>query len=182
MEIIFKPFESQARARISQLINKSNQYNLTTRRYSEADVAAAEADAQAFTLQVRLKDRFADNGMISVVICRRQDRDWVVDTWLMSCRVLGRGVEAEVLGSIGRHARAAGIVRLVGVYKPTERNGMVAGHYAKLGFAPVGQDEDGTTRWALELDRLPDRDTMMRVVDFGEAHAQAEPAPLSPLP
>ena len=91
MTITFQPFDATGRARIVQLINKSNQYNLTTRRYTDPEVAEAENDPEVFTLQVRLADIFGDNGMISVVICRPGEAGvWEIDTWLMSCRVLGR--------------------------------------------------------------------------------------------
>jgi FkbH-like protein len=150
MEISFAPFDDAGRARISQLINKSNQFNLTTRRYSEAEVEEAAADAAVFTLQVRLRDKFGDNGMISVVICRPRARHvWELDVWLMSCRVLGRRVEEAVLGEIVRHARAAGIDTLIGRYLPTARNDIVKDHYMKLGFALDGHGEDGSTTWSL---------------------------------
>ncbi|MFF7710603.1 HAD-IIIC family phosphatase [Pseudomonas sp. NPDC007930] len=150
MEIVFKPFDPTGRARIAQLINKSNQYNLTTRRYTEAEVAAAEQQPGAFTLQVRLLDRFGDNGMISVIICKPGEPDtWHIDTWLMSCRVLGRKVEDAVLGELISQARARGITRLVGEFIPTERNMMVKAHYPKLGFECLAEHADGTTLWAL---------------------------------
>lgn len=155
MEIVFAPFDRTGRARISQLINKSNQFNLTTRRYSEADVAVAEDDDEVFTLQVRLADRFGDNGMISVIICRPATGQnggscaWEIDTWLMSCRVLGRKVEEMVLREIVMRAREESIDTLIGVYRPSEKNAMVRDHYAKLGFAKQREDADGTTIWAL---------------------------------
>lgn len=156
MTVVFSPFDANGRSRISQLINKSNQFNLTTRRYSESDVAALEREADSFTLQVRLVDTFGDNGMISVVICRASAPDtWEIDTWLMSCRVLGRRVEQMVLREILRHARAAGISWLVGVFYPTERNGMVREHYQKLGFEFVATEEGGTTRWKLGTSAEP---------------------------
>jgi FkbH-like protein len=151
MEIVFAPFDRTGRARISQLINKSNQFNLTTRRYTEADVAAAEDDADVFTLQVRLIDSFGDNGMISVIVCRPGAAEaWDIDTWLMSCRVLGRKVEQMVLREILIHAREKGIARLIGTYRPTERNALVRDHYEKLGFLKVAQQDDGTTTWELD--------------------------------
>jgi FkbH-like protein len=150
MEIAFAPFDRIGRARISQLINKSNQFNLTTRRYSEAEVAAAEDDPDVFTLQVRLIDSFGDNGMICVIICRPDDPSvWKIDTWLMSCRVLGRKVEQMVLREILARARQAGIRILVGTYRPTEKNALVREHYEKLGFAKVEEQPDGTTVWML---------------------------------
>jgi FkbH-like protein len=152
MKMTLQPFDETGRARIAQLINKSNQFNLTTRRYTEADVAAAQNDADAFTLQVRLADTFGDNGMISVIVCRRpKDRrdDWDIDTWLMSCRVLGRKVELAVLQELVAQAGARGIRRLVGRYLPTEKNKLVEDHYAKLGFAQVEAKPDGGTVWEL---------------------------------
>src|SRR5580693_6873437 len=123
MTITFQPFDATGRARIVQLINKSNQYNLTTRRYTDPEVSEAENDPGVFTLQVRLADIFGDNGMISVVICRLAEPGvWDIDTWLMSCRVLERKVEHMVLREILEHARAAGVHKLTGTYLPTDRN------------------------------------------------------------
>jgi FkbH-like protein len=151
MEISFQPFDATGRSRIAQLINKSNQFNLTTRRYTENDVAAFEADARCFTLQMRLRDTFGDNGMIGVVICRERSREeWEIDTWLMSCRVLGRRVEQMVLREIIHHARQHGVLRLIGLYLPTEKNAMVRDHYSKLGFRAVGENSTGATKWELD--------------------------------
>ena len=152
MEITFQPFDEIGRARIAQLIGKSNQFNLTTRRYTEAQVAEAEDAQDIFTLQVRLTDTIGDNGMISVVICRpTEPGTWTIDTWLMSCRVLGRCVEEMVLREIAWHAERAGIRRLIGQYRPTERNMMVREHYAKLGFARLRETEEGATDWEILL-------------------------------
>jgi FkbH-like protein len=153
MEITFQPFDEIGRARITQLINKSNQYNLTTKRYTEPEVAAAQHDPQCFTLQVRLSDSFGDNGMISVIICRPQSRfTWEIDTWLMSCRVLGRRVEQMVLREILEHARRNGIRKLTGAYRPTDRNKLVEDHYSKLGFTLLSTAADATTTWELDVD------------------------------
>jgi len=152
LEIVctFKAFDAVSRARISQLVNKSNQFNLTTRRYTEAQIAAAEADPALFTLQVRLSDRFGDSGMISVIIFRRQGSRWVNDTWLMSCRVLGRRVEEAVLAEVVRAARQEGVTELVGQYIPSPKNRMVEKHFEKLGFTPSGE-ADGVTTWTLDV-------------------------------
>lgn len=149
MRIAFRPFDATGRSRITQLINKSNQFNLTTKRYGEADVAALGDDPGAFTLQVRLVDKFGDNGMIGVVICRARAAEWEIDTWLMSCRVLGRGVEEMTMREILHHARERGIARIVGTYVPTERNAMVRDHYAKLGFERTAEHAGGATAWVL---------------------------------
>jgi FkbH-like protein len=153
MEITFQPFNEIGRARITQLINKSNQYNLTTKRYTEPEVAAAQHDPQSFTLQVRLSDSFGDNGMISVIICRQESHSvWEIDTWLMSCRVLGRCVEQMVLREILEHAWRNGIRKLIGAYRPTDRNKLVEDHYSKLGFTLIGADAGGTTTWELDVE------------------------------
>lgn len=159
MVITFQPFDETGRARITQLINKSNQFNLTTRRYTEAEVAAVQADPDCFTLQVRLADVFGDNGMISVVICRKREPGvWEIDTWLMSCRVIGRRVEEAVLQEIIHHAKLAGIRSLLGKFIPTERNQqLVASHYGKLGFQRVETAGDGSTTWQLDIDSAPIR-------------------------
>jgi FkbH-like protein len=170
MTIIFQPFDATGRARIVQLINKSNQYNLTTRRYTDPEAAAAQDDPDVFTLQVRLTDTFSDNGMISVVICRPGAPGvWDIDTWLMSCRVLGRMVEHMVLREILEHARAAGIRTLAGVYKPTDRNKLVIDHYSKLGFTKVAEEESGLTRWELAVDPADPTRAPMKVVSEGFA-------------
>ncbi len=170
MTITFQPFDAVGRARIVQLINKSNQYNLTTRRYTDPEILDAENDPEVFTLQVRLADIFGDNGMISVVICRPSAAGvWDIDTWLMSCRVLGRKVEHMVLREILEHARAAGISKLCGIYKATERNQLVVDHYAKLGFSKVLEEATGLTRWVLPVEGAAPESAPMRVISRGFA-------------
>lgn len=151
MQIGFQPFDDTGRARITQLINKSNQFNLTTRRYTEEEVRDIQLSPECFTLQIRLTDLFGDNGMISVVICRPQQQDWLIDTWLMSCRVLGRKVEIAVLQEILHHARQRGVLRLLGEYRPSGRNQLVEEHYAKLGFVLDGVDPQGNSHWHLTV-------------------------------
>jgi len=151
MVIRFRPFDHVGRARITQLINKSNQFNLTTRRYTEAEIRDIGRDPNYYTLQVSLADIYGDNGMISVVICQRNGEDWYVDTWLMSCRVLGRRVENAVLSQLLGEARGRGIRRIVGAYRATARNKMVENHYAKLGFSVMENQDDGTVLWELDV-------------------------------
>lgn len=171
MTITFAPFDALGRERIAQLISKSNQFNLTTRRYTPAELEDLETDAGVFTLQVRLADRFGDNGIISVVICRATGDAWAIDTWLMSCRVLGRRVQEAVLQEIARNARQAGASRLIGRYIPTARNVMVKDHYAKLGFDQVEETPDGGSVCELELAKLKPVDLPMRGVRGGVAAA-----------
>jgi FkbH-like protein len=151
MVATISPFNSIGRVRIAQLINKSNQFNLTTRRYSERDVEQFEKAPDKFCLQLSLADRFGDNGMISVVIFDRAADEWRCDTWLMSCRVLGRRVEELMLAAVAEAAGGAGAGRLVGVYLPTKKNSLVANHFSKLGFEKVLNRADGGTEWVLDL-------------------------------
>ncbi|MBF0447399.1 MAG: HAD family hydrolase [Magnetococcales bacterium] len=146
----FAPFQSVGRSRIVQLINKTNQFNLTTRRYTEAQILAMESDSSVFTLQVWLRDRFGDNGMISVVICRRNGSIWEIDSWLMSCRVLKRRVEERVLQVLVEAARKEGVGALRGCWIPSGRNNLVRNHYAELGFE-FQQQRQESTDWLLPL-------------------------------
>ena len=150
MQIQFTPFQAQGRKRITQLINKTNQFNLTTRRYTEAQVTELEGSAAHYTLQVGLLDRFGDNGMICAVICHCQGDEWEIDSWLMSCRVLNRQVEQAVCNRIASAAKAAGAKRLVGLYLPTPRNNIVASLYPQLGFERSASP-GASQRWVLDL-------------------------------
>ncbi len=163
MTLAVAPFDDIGASRIHQLINKSNQFNLTTRRYSLEQVHQMRNDEHILTYQFHLKDRFGDNGMISVVIARPADGgDLIIDTWLMSCRVLGRHVEQEVLNCIVEGARTRGFKRVVGEFLPTAKNQMVKDHYEKLGFKPTrAADRD---LWNLSVDAYRAYETPIRVV------------------
>jgi FkbH-like protein len=151
MRAIWSRFDRLGQARIVQLINKTNQFNLTTRRVTDEQVASLIEDNRALTLQIRLTDTFGDNGVIAIVIGLFDPGtpDIRIDTWLMSCRVLGRQMEEETLNLVVEQALALGAERLIGVYRPTAKNGMVRDHYRKLGFVPM--DDDGQ-EWVLGLD------------------------------
>jgi len=145
-------------ARVTQLVNKTNQFNLTTRRYTEAEVERFAGDAASVTLALRLRDKFGDNGLISVVLARPDPGlpagELLIDTWLMSCRVLGRQVEEAVLGVLAAAAARSGATALIGQYRPTPRNAMVAGHYLRLGFVscdPPQGAESATGFWRYDL-------------------------------
>ena len=152
MEISFSSFDATGRSRITQLINKSNQFNLTTKRYSEVEVRDIEKNEKFYTAQIRLKDILGDNGMISVIICKKDSHVWEIDTWLMSCRVLGRRVELAVLQELVTQARDFGAEKLVGTYIATDRNIIVKDHYKKLGFQKVLSDGVSDT-WDLDISK-----------------------------
>jgi FkbH-like protein len=161
MEISFAPFDATGRARIAQLISKSNQFNLTTKRYNELDIKTLENNKSFYTRQIRLKDTFGDNGMISVIICKIDEFAWEIDTWLMSCRVLGRRIELAALQDIVTNAKANGATKLIGIYSPTAHNIIVKDHYKKLEFTKISNKSDIET-WELNVTNYKIRDLPMR--------------------
>jgi FkbH-like protein len=164
MQLVWKTFDRIGLPRVVQLINKSNQFNLTTRRYTEEDVLAVMDDPTAFGLQLRLLDRFGDNGIIAIIIgCLRDSHDLEIDTWLMSCRVLGRQVEPTTLNLIADQAQKLGARRLVGEYIPTKKNGMVKDHYQRLGFTLMQTTDNGGSRSMLDLNGFAPTPTFIHV-------------------
>lgn len=143
MKAVIREFDRVDAPRISQLINKSNQFNLTTRRRTEAEVAALIENHDYVSFTVRLSDRFGDHGLIAVVIGQigRDAATLEVDTWLMSCRVLNRQVEEETINEIVRLAARSGCTRIRGVYLPTPKNDMVRGLYPRMGFQTACEDD-----------------------------------------
>ena len=150
--------------RISQLINKSNQFNLTTRRRTETQVEALMADPATVGFTVRLTDRFGDYGLISIVIGIVNGEELEIDTWLMSCRVLKRQVEEEVLNEIVRLARRRQAAAIRGIWLPTSKNRMVRDHYASLGFAPVVETEE-RREFVLDTRSYESRPTHIRILE-----------------
>ena len=137
------PFSPVYLERISQLINKTNQFNLTTKRYSSAEVETIAKDTMFMTLYGRLADRFGDNGLVTVLIGRAVNETLELDLWLMSCRVLNREMELAMFDALVEHCQARGIREIVGVYIPSKKNSMVADHYLKLGFI-AGEGSSGS--------------------------------------
>jgi FkbH-like protein len=127
--------------RLAQLINKSNQFNLTTRRRTEADLHLLLTDPNFACFSFRLSDRFGDHGLVSIVIAQRTGDVMNIDTWLMSCRVLKRQVEDEVLNEVVRLAGELGCTKLTGVYLPTSKNAMVRDFYERMGLTLVHEDD-----------------------------------------
>ncbi len=163
-----------SRSRVAQLINKSNQYNLTTRRYTETEVELAENDPARHAIQIRLVDRFGDSGIISVIIADKADETWTIDTWLMSCRVLGRRVQEAALAHLAAAAASEGAKCLRGRYVPSSKNRIVAGHYQSLGFILVDTSLDGKTEWRLDLADYNEPELPMRIEDGALARAKVD--------
>lgn len=129
--------------RIAQLTQKTNQFNLTTRRYSEDDIKTLAGSEQSDVICARVSDRYGDSGVVGVSVVTYEDETATIDTFLLSCRVLGRGVEAAFLAQVLRRARQRGARRVIGEYRPTAKNGQTAGFYGKQGFIPSQDSVEG---------------------------------------
>jgi FkbH-like protein len=145
------PFIPVYLERITQLINKTNQFNLTTRRYTIAEVEEISRDSSYLTLYGRLADRFGDNGLVSVMIGHLCDGTVDVDLWVMSCRVFKREMELAMFDALVEECRARGIQQIVGTYIPSKKNGLVAELYPSLGFELVATAADGRQRWQYDV-------------------------------
>ncbi len=155
MQATVEPFNTFNTPRVAQLTQRSNQFNLRTVRYSEDDIKQLAQAPEVIDMAFSLKDRFGDHGLIAVVVMRPIDAEsLLVDTWLMSCRVLKRGMECFTLNQMVEAARSRGYKRIVGEYLPTPKNGMVANHYPELGFQPLEAD---TAHWVLTLDNYSNK-------------------------
>lgn len=149
MNAEIKPFEPLYFQRIAQLTNKSNQFNLTTRRFTESEISAAAADPNKITRYGKLSDKFGDNGVVSVVIGQIDGEALRLDLWLMSCRVLKREMELAMLDEVVSAAKERGVKKIIGRYLPTVKNGMVKGLYGDFGFTKVSENDEETL-WELE--------------------------------
>jgi FkbH-like protein len=154
MSAVVSPFTEDDLPRIAQLVGKTNQFNLTTRRHSPGTLQQFAADPSCVHLTFRLRDRFTDHGLIAVVIAFQRSGGLEIDTWLMSCRVIGRSLEETTLQELCRAAEARGCSELRGSYVPSAKNDLVRDLYPRLGFEPVGES-DGTTDWVYDLARKP---------------------------
>ena len=158
-----KPFEPLYIPRIAQLTNKSNQFNVTTRRYTEGEIANTAFDPEYITLYGRLADKFGDNGVVSVVIGNIRGKALHIDLWLMSCRVLKRDMEFAMLDTLVETARNKGIETIFGYYFPTAKNSMVRELYGKFGFEKTSDDGNGNTVWSLKTAGYTPKNTHINV-------------------
>lgn len=148
-------------SRIAQLTNKSNQFNLTTHRYSQSEIEQIAADPQYLTLCGRLEDKFGDNGVVSIVIGRKEKDVLQIELWLMSCRVLKRDMEYAMMDTLVKQCRDCGIRQIYGYFYPTAKNAMVKDFYALQGFEKLEEDVDGNAKWSF---RIPEQYTMKNQV------------------
>jgi FkbH-like protein len=164
MSVLFGPFTAVDHARIVQLINKTNQFNTTTRRYTSEEITYITNLSSALTLQFRLLDRIGDNGLVSTMILRpSSDREDVleIENWVMSCRVFGRQLELEAMNVAVDAARERGVRAIVADYIETSKNNVISSLYPSLGFSAVDQPAPigGATRWLLTLEDYVPRGT-----------------------
>jgi len=165
MKATLARFDSFHLPRIAQLIQRSNQFNLTTRRYSEAECESFMADTSVFPFWISLADKFGDNGLILVAICRDSRDALDVDSFLMSCRVLQRGVEQLAMNTIVDVARRRGLRRVTGRYVPTAKNGMVKDFYRRFGFEAIAGRPDGGSEFAIAVEDYVPKPVRIEVVE-----------------
>lgn len=151
MKAVIRPFEPLCLERITQLTSKSNQFNLTTRRYTKVELSEFAKDPDYITLYGKLIDRFGDNGIVSVLLGRRAKDVCYIDLWLMSCRVLKRNLELAMMDALVHRCRKEKISRLHGFYHPTGKNELVRDFYGLLGFEKVSEDETGNSEWVYQI-------------------------------
>jgi FkbH-like protein len=141
MVSLTEPFNKFNTPRVAQLSQRSNQFNLRTTRYTEQDIEQLCKQPNIYTYSFTLEDEFGDNGLISIVIMQKENTHTLfIETWLMSCRVLKRGMENYILNTLVNFAKQAGYTYLKGQYLPTAKNAMVKDHYQNLGFSPDGDN------------------------------------------
>ena len=156
----FDPISMQ---RIVQLTNKSNQFNLTTRRYTKSDMEAVAASPNHIRLCGRLRDKFGDNGIVSVVIGEQIEQTLHIDLWLMSCRVLKRDMELAMLDELVAQCQAHGIHTIIGYYYKTAKNAMVQNLYGSFGFTQTEAFENGDSTWTLSIDSYQPKNHVIQV-------------------
>lgn len=152
MSAVIKSFETVYMSRIAQLTNKSNQFNLTTRRYSQTEIEAIASKENYITLYGKLEDKFGDNGVVSVVIGRLEEEVCHIELWLMSCRVLKRDMEFAMMDTLVHHMQKRNVKEIRGYYYPTAKNVMVKNFYELQGFIKINEDVDGNTEWKFVID------------------------------
>lgn len=144
-------FEPIYMERITQLTNKSNQFNLTTRRYVRTEIEEAAKSEECVDVCGKLIDKFGDNGVVSVVIGHKEGESLDIDLWIMSCRVLKRDMEYAMMDEVVSRAKAMGLKKIVGHYYPTPKNGMVKEFYGMMGFTKISEDTEGNTCWEYDI-------------------------------
>jgi len=165
MHAVICGFEPVYIQRITQLTNKSNQFNLTTRRYNEDEIQKVSTSPDHICICGRLLDKFGDNGIVSVVIGKCRDKELDIELWLMSCRVLKRDMELAMLDELVRRAKDKGITRINGFYYKTHKNSMVAELYSSFGFTLDKKLDNGDSEWHLDIEGYENKNKVIKIRD-----------------
>jgi len=152
LKIKIQPVNDFDTPRVVQLIGKTNQFNSTTRRYTDAEVRAFRESKDSIVYSMAVSDKFGDEGVVGVAIVKIKNEDWWIDSFLMSCRVIGRSAETALLAKIVKDARAASAKRIVGEYIPTKKNPPAADLFERHGFEMLDEAPDNNTTWTLNLE------------------------------
>lgn len=150
-------------ARITQLTNKSNQFNVTTKRYTQSEMDEVFKSDRYIRLYGKLIDKFGDNGVVSVVIGQKDGDTLDIDLWLMSCRVLKRDMELAMLDTLVEKCKEQGVKTVIGHYYPTQKNGMVKDLFKRFGFNKLTEDENGNTSWKLSVEEYKNQNSVIKV-------------------
>ena len=162
MSAKIKPFTQVYLDRITQLINKTNQFNLTTKRYTLPEIEAITRDPNYLAFYGKLEDKFGDNGLISIIIGKLKNDECHIELWLMSCRVLKRNMEHAMLDELVARCQRIGVKKLIGYYYPTEKNNMVSTMYQNFGFDNSSM-HDGASRWSLCLEQYTNKNNYIEI-------------------
>ncbi|MBE6903146.1 MAG: HAD-IIIC family phosphatase [Ruminococcaceae bacterium] len=163
MTAVIEGFIPMYYQRISHLANKSNQFNLTTKRYTVDEIQNVAEDKSYITLYGKLSDKFGDNGVVSLVIGRKDGKRLHIDLWLMSCRVLKRDMEFAMLDSLVQKCRENGIEEIIGYYYKTAKNSMVSELYKTFGFEKTEGFENGDSEWKLNIENYENKNKVIKV-------------------
>ena len=153
MKATIEEFQPIYMSRIAQLTNKSNQFNLTTKRYTQAEIENVAASQTYITLYGKLEDKFGDNGVVSVIIGKQDEKKLNIDLWIMSCRVLKRDMEFAMMDKLVDESINRGVEEIYGYYYPTQKNGMVKDFYSLQGFEKISEDNAGNSVWKFKVNK-----------------------------
>ena len=157
-----KSFSSVYLDRIAQLTNKTNQFNLTTKRYTAGEIENISASDEYIKIYGKLTDKYGDNGLIAITIGRVEDKQCHIDLWLMSCRVLKRDMEFAMLDEIVKQCREKGVSKIIGYYYKSAKNNMVSDLYEKFGFS-LSNTNDEDTIWKLDISSYENKNKFIGV-------------------
>jgi FkbH-like protein len=151
MKIVIKNADDLGLPRVVRMVNKTNQFNLTTRRYTDAEIRKMKEAKDVFEIySLQVSDKFGDEGIVGVAIVRKEPKQWILDSFLLSCRVIGRKVETAFLARIVADAKKQGVSTIIGEYIPTQKNAPVKNFYSSHDLKELGR-EGNMYRWKLDL-------------------------------